>query len=263
MNKTIGNTKNNPAKTANQANNPESFLKENEVLDSLELDNRFIIQHKEKYKFTSDAVLLANFAKIKNNSVVADLCSGSGIVGILCALKNKPRKVFMVEMQPYLAEMSNRSVLINQLTNIEVINKKIQDLTEIECGSCDVVTVNPPYKKAGNGEQNLAPEIALARHEIALKLTDVIKCASQILKFGGKLYMVHDANRVAEIIEELALFGLKAKKLLFTQSHLNTKANLVLIEASKGGKHGVEVLPVLITNNTDGTYNHDLLKYII
>ena len=250
------------AKQTNQINNNETFLKENEVLDSLELDNRFIIQHKEKYKFTSDAVLLANFAKIKNNSVVVDLCSGSGIVGILLAIKNKPKKVYLVEIQEYLAEMSQRSAQLNQLNNIEVINKKIQDLTEIECGSCDFVTVNPPYKKAGNGNKNLSEEVALARHEISLNLTDVVKCASHILKFGGKLYMVHDANRVAEIIEELAKFNLRAKKLLFTQSHINTKANLVLIEASKGGKHGVEVLPVLITNNSDGTYNHDLLKYI-
>ncbi len=243
-------------------NELNKFLKENEVLDSLELDNRYIIQHTQKYKFTSDAVLLANFAKIKNNSIVTDLCSGSGIVGILCALKNKPKKVYMVEMQPYLAEMSQRSVNLNQLKNIEVINKKIQELTEIEAGSCDVVTVNPPYKKAGNGQKNLTTEVALARHEVALNLTDVVKCASKLLKFGGKLFMVHDANRVVEIVCELAKHGLETKQLLFTQSHVNTKANLVLIQATKGGKHGVEVLPVLITNNPDGTYNHNLLKYI-
>lgn len=239
-----------------------NLLKDDEVLDSLEFDNRYIIQHSKKYKFTSDAVLLANFAKIKNGSVVADICSGSGIVGILCALKNKPKKVYLVEMQQYMAEMSQRSVQLNGIENIQVINKKIQDLTEIETGSCDVVTVNPPYKKAGNGEKNLAKEVAIARHEVELTLTDVAKCAAKLLKFGGKLYMVHDANRVVEIISELSKFGLETKQLLFTQSHVHTKANLVLIQATKGGKHGVEVMPVLITNNTDGTYNHDLLKYI-
>ena len=240
----------------------QDFLKEGEVLDSLELDNHYIIQHTEKYRFTSDAVLLANFAKIRNNSIVADLCSGSGIVGILCALKNKPKKVYLVEMQKYMAEMSQRSVNLNNLNNVEIINKKIQDLTEIETGSCDVVTVNPPYKKSGNGEKNLTKEVAIARHEVELTLYDVVQCASKLLKFGGKLYMVHDANRVVEIIEALAKFDLEAKQLLFTQSHLNTKANIVLIQATKGGKHGVEVLPVLITNNSDGTYNHELLKYI-
>ena len=105
-----------------------NLLKENERLDDLQLDNLELIQRKDGYKFSTDSVLLANFAKIRNNSIVADLCSGSGIVGILCALKNNLKKLYLVEMQPYMADMSQRSVDLNKIENVEVINKKIQDL---------------------------------------------------------------------------------------------------------------------------------------
>ena len=242
--------------------NSEISLKEGEVLDSLEIDEYKIIQNNNKYKFTSDAVLLANFAKIKHSDIVVDLCSGSGIIGILCAIKYKPSKVYMVEIQQQMAEMSKRTVALNELQNIEVINKPIQNITEISNESCDVITVNPPYKKIENGKQNQNEEVSISRHEVSCTLKDVVECAKRLLKFGGKLFMVHEANRIGEIIFELEKNNLRVKKLMFTQSQIDSKANLVLIQATKGGKFGTDVMPILVTNNDDGTYNHELLKYI-
>ena len=44
----------------NNFSNFETFLKEGERLDDLQLDGAFIISHKDKYCFTSDSVMLAN-----------------------------------------------------------------------------------------------------------------------------------------------------------------------------------------------------------
>ena len=63
------------------------MLKNNERLDDLQINNKFVIQNKDEYCFTSDAVQLANFAKVKPNDKVVDLCSGSGVVGILIQTK--------------------------------------------------------------------------------------------------------------------------------------------------------------------------------
>ena len=70
-----------------------NLLKENERLDDLELDNLMIIQDRNGYKFSTDSVLLANFAKAKPSDVCVDLCSGGGVVAILFSYKNKPRGV--------------------------------------------------------------------------------------------------------------------------------------------------------------------------
>ena len=67
-------------------------LLSNEVLDDLELDNLMIIQDRNGYKFSTDSVLLSNFAKAKPESVCVDLCSGSGVVAILFSYKNKIKK---------------------------------------------------------------------------------------------------------------------------------------------------------------------------
>ena len=55
---------------------------ENETLEDLLIDGLKIIQDKTLYRFSSDSVLLSKFASFKKNDVVADFCSGSGIVGI-------------------------------------------------------------------------------------------------------------------------------------------------------------------------------------
>ena len=59
------------------------MIKPNERLDDLQFNNLFIIQNKDGYCFTSDAVALANFVRGGVKDTMVDLCSGSGIIGIL------------------------------------------------------------------------------------------------------------------------------------------------------------------------------------
>ena len=61
-----------------------SILMPNERIDELELNNLKIIQKIDGFCFGIDSVLLSDFArKIKNNSKVLDLGTGTGILGIL------------------------------------------------------------------------------------------------------------------------------------------------------------------------------------
>ncbi|MDP4177836.1 MAG: SAM-dependent methyltransferase, partial [Bacillota bacterium] len=54
-----------------------NFINGDETLDDLQIGNIYVIQKKNAFRFGVDAVLLANYAKIKNDSVVVDLCSGT------------------------------------------------------------------------------------------------------------------------------------------------------------------------------------------
>lgn len=65
---------------------------ENLRLDDLQYKGLKIYQNKDLYCFTSDAVTLANFAKIKKGDKVCDFCSGSGIIAILLSAKMSPAR---------------------------------------------------------------------------------------------------------------------------------------------------------------------------
>ena len=85
-------------------------------LEDLGVSNIKIYQKDGLYKFTSDSILLAKFSKVKKGDVVADFCSGSGIVGLhLYALNpDKISSLTLVELQTPLFELSKKSIEINE-----------------------------------------------------------------------------------------------------------------------------------------------------
>ena len=91
-------------------------------------EDKKIIQNTELYRFTSDSILLSKFARAKSGDVVADFCSGSGVVGFhfLC-LNPKISSLTLFEMQSSLADMSRRSAELNGFA-CEVVNCRLQDI---------------------------------------------------------------------------------------------------------------------------------------
>lgn len=220
--------------------NKKNLLHDGERLDDLQYKNLFIIQHPKKYCFTSDAVMLANFVKGGSKDKMVDLCSGSGVIGILASQKQNIKSTVLVELQEYLADMSNRSIEYNQLQDkIIVVNRKLQGVSkEIGEGKFSIVVCNPPYKLSGS-ILNENSEIAICRHEIAVTLEDIIKETSKLLKYGGKFYTVNKEERLVDIACLCRKYGMEVKKIEIIPSEKG--ANVVMVEALKGGKSGVKI----------------------
>lgn len=235
-------------------------LLEGEHLDDLELDNLKIIQKDSGYKFSTDSVLLANFAKAKQDDICVDLCSGSGVVAMLFLWKNKIKKTYAVEIQPRLADMAMRSVSFNNLNErLQILNIDLKETPNvIGYESADVVTVNPPYNT--NESHSETEEIAIATHEIKTNLQEIVSVSSKILKYGGKLFMVHRADRLVDIVDNMRKCNLEPKRLQIVYPKKTKEPNLVLIEAKKGANPGLKILSPLILNNEDGTETEELKK---
>jgi len=227
-----------------------------ERLDDLQLDGLKIFQDPLSYCFTSDSVLLANFAKAKRTDCVVDLCSGSGIVGILVAHKTKCKKVVCVEIQEKLALLSQKTInYINKTSQISVLNDTVQSVPNyIENGSVNVVVCNPPYKRIDASMPNKNNEIAIARHELFVNLKEIICVSEKLLKFGGKFYVCNDASRLAELVNLLKEKKLEPKRMFFTYPSLTKNASIVFVEAIKGGKEGVVIMPPIVSNDSSGEY---------
>lgn len=128
--------------------NKDIKLLDDESIDDLQLDNLYLIQKKQGFRFGVDAVLLSNFANVKNKHRVVDLCTGTGIIPFLLYGKYKPKEVIGIEIQEDMVEMANRSSKYNELDNtIKFINADLKELKLLKTlGTFDVLTVNPPYK---------------------------------------------------------------------------------------------------------------------
>lgn len=241
----------------------EIKLRENERIDDLELKNLKIIQNKNGFCFGMDSVLLSDFAKeIKKGSKIADLGTGTGILPILLCAKTQNTKVVGFEIQKEMAEMANRSVLLNDLqTRIEIICEDIKNLSKkYEKGSFNVIVTNPPYKKQGTGKINENDNKLISRHEITANLEDFILATSYLLKDQGSFYMVHRPERLADILVTLRNYKLEPKILRMVYPNQEKKPNLVLIKAVKNAKPFLKVEKPLFVYKKDGEYTEEILK---
>ncbi|HJD09370.1 tRNA1(Val) (adenine(37)-N6)-methyltransferase [Ligilactobacillus aviarius] len=234
-------------------------LYENERVDSLLAENLQIIQSADVFSFSLDAVLLADFVKSvsRPDRKAVDLCAGNGAVGLFISKKFAGR-IDQVEIQSRLADMNQRSLELNGLTDrIKVYNRDLKDaFSFLEKDSYDVVTCNPPYfKTLPQSKKNPNQYLALARHEIAVTLEDTVKVTSGLLKTGGKAYYVHRPDRLIEILDTMQAHRLAPKRIKLIYPKQGRDANMVLIEAIKDGKSdGLKFLPPVITYTDQNEY---------
>ena len=238
-------------------------LKENERIDDLEYKNLKIIQNKKGFCFGIDSVLISDFAKdVKNNSVGADLGTGTGIIGILLCAKTKIKKIYGIEVQSDVADMAKRSIRMNGLEDkFEILNLNIKNINEnIKKESLDFIVTNPPYKKIETGKVNENEYKYISRHECSANLEDFIKTSKYLLKDKGTLYMVHRPERLVDLMELMRKYKIEPKKIRFVYSSLNKEACLVLIKAVKNAKQFLRVEQPLIIYNNKGEYTDEIYK---
>ncbi|HOO11676.1 MAG TPA: 50S ribosomal protein L11 methyltransferase, partial [Bacillota bacterium] len=93
----------------------EEYLRDGERIDDLGIAGLRIIQNPNKFCFGIDAVMLANFATVKKGDTVVDFGTGTGIIPIILAGKTEALKIIGIEIQGDMAEMAQRSIVMNGL----------------------------------------------------------------------------------------------------------------------------------------------------
>lgn len=237
-------------------------LREDEKIEDLQCKGLRIIQNKKWFCFGMDAVLLTNYCDIKNNSKIADLGTGTGIIPILLSGKRDYSKAYAIEIQEEVAEMARRSVELNNLQDkIEILNIDLKEtLDYLEPNSFDAVISNPPYKLTNSGIVNPTDKKAISRHEIKCTLEDVISTAAALLKQYGRFYMVHRPDRLADIMYLLRKYKLEPKQIRFVHSRAAAKPNMILIRASKNGNPELKFDPPLYIYDDKGDYTDDVYE---
>ncbi|MBQ9485652.1 MAG: methyltransferase [Clostridia bacterium] len=211
------------------------------------LDNGItVFQDDELYTFTSDPILLSRFAKVGKNETVADFCAGVGVVGFnLYALNGeKISSLTFFEMQKPLFDLCQENIVANGLENkFSAVNCKVQDLPKEFYGKFSLIVCNPPYMPKGTFGAERS-DIDFCRRETALSLEELVSAVAKGLKFGGKVCMVHRADRLADLIFFMRFAGIEPKRILPVAAR-GKEPYLVLTEGVKGGKSGLKLLSTL------------------
>lgn len=192
-----------------------------------------LIQKKNGLTFGTDALLLSAFIRRMTKAIAVDFGSGSGIISLLCAKRNKFKHIYAVELQSEFYDIIIRNVDSNGVSDIITpVNSDVRDLNIL----CDVVFTNPPYMKTGHGKRNEHDCKYIARHEVHGDINDFCKSASKILKQGGVFYIVYRPDRMIDLLCTLRENNLEPKRIINVYNDIHHESCLILVEAKKGGK---------------------------
>lgn len=242
--------------------NISDFIEEDETLDDLQLNGINIIQKKDAFRFGVDAVLLANFAKVKKNCRVIDLCTGTGIIPFIIAGKTEAKSIVGIEVQRDFVDMAKRSVKINNLEDrVDFICEDLKNISSLkQLEKADVVTVNPPYKIMNAGIKNPKDKMAIARHEVLCTLEDVIIASRRLLTDNGRLYMIHRPERLADILCLMRKHKIEPKRIRMIHPNTSKAPNIVLVEGQRDGGAFLKFDEPLYVYNENGEYSEEINK---
>ncbi|WRS30182.1 peptide chain release factor N(5)-glutamine methyltransferase [Actinomycetaceae bacterium MB13-C1-2] len=164
---------------------------------------------------TEMLVDLAKEEVATNRPRIADLCAGSGAIGLALAVELPSSKVWLVERSPEAMSYLKRNVKSIEVGDdrvITVLADALDALPELD-GTLDLVVSNPPY--VGLADRPTQPE-ALADPEMALYgggedglviPRGIIGRAFELLKRDGTLVMEHGERQGHSLCEHALSVG--------------------------------------------------------
>lgn len=188
------------------------------------------------YRFTRDSLALADFVDISAAESLLDLGTGVGVVPLRLWQRSSFHFAVGVELQKDLADLATHNVTQNGLGGrIKILHKDILSLESADFGSLgkgdlcrgfEVISANPPFYPLGGGRLNPNRQKAIARHEVHLKLPQLVTVCHRWLKLRGRLYLIHAVQRETEVRSHLERQGSEVTRRVLLHSR-------VLFEAAR------------------------------
>jgi tRNA1Val (adenine37-N6)-methyltransferase len=234
-----------------------------ETLDLLCEEKLKLVQKKEGYRFSIDAILLANFVILKKNERLLDIGTGCGIIPVYMTKKGCGNEMVGVEIQGRLFETALKNKELNHCDNVRFLMGDIGSLAGgLKRRPFHVVLSNPPYTKAKTGRKSPGDSRRIARYESSLDLDMLLSSSSALLFKKGRLYVIYPSKRLGEVIDSARANRLEPKRLRFIHPRKNEPSNLFLAEFIKEGGVGATIEPPLYIYE-NGYYTEEVAGYYL
>ena len=190
-----------------------------------------VIQEKAAMKIGTDTMLLGAWTDVSGARHILDVGTGTGILSLMLAQRSDAQ-ITAIEIEKNAAEEAAENVRNSPWPNqVAVENISFQEFAERSTRKYDRIISNPPF--FGNNLKSASKNLAMARHNDLLSLSDLAEGAEKLLSENGKLslvFPVESALKFTELAVKKNLFPIRQTEV----SHKNTcKTNRFLLEFSR------------------------------
>ncbi len=219
-----------------------------------------LIQDDIHFRLGTDSILLAAFARYKNNMRICDLGCGSGALMILAAGYAPSASIDGIDILPSAVELARKNISLNGLdTRLTAAVGDIRDVRGLlPANSYDLVISNPPY--FSSGPVSPSAQLASARSGDGCTPEALCSAAALLLKSGGRLAVVYRCQRLPELFEQMKRFKLEPKRLRFVSYDHRKAPKVFLAEATLDARPGLEVMSPLFIRDPDGNTSDEVRK---
>lgn len=221
-----------------------------------------IIQNSDMFNFSLDSILLPNFVTLSTNlTSVLDIGCGNAPIPMILSTKTRAH-ITGIEIQKESVDLAIKSIEKNHLENqISIIHGDVRTYP-LPLETFEVIVCNPPFFKVSvHSRLNDQDAKTIARHEVKLTLSDVLKVARKCLKNQGVVAMVHRPERLVDILVEMRKQNIEPKRIQFVYPRIGMESHILLVEGKKNGKPGIKILPPLYVHEKDGEYTDMVKEY--
>ncbi|MBU0724804.1 MAG: methyltransferase [Alphaproteobacteria bacterium] len=211
-------------------------------------------QPAQGYRAAIDPVLLAAAVPARPGERVVEAGCGAGAAA-LCLLARLPEiSVLGLEIQPEMAALARLNAGLNDVADrFQILDGDVAaPLPEPQ--KADHVMMNPPFLPPGRGTAPPGVAKAVAHIEGEADLPAWVGFAARQLKHRGSVTIIHRADRLADTLAALALQGLGSVVVLPLWPGEGKPAKRVIVQARKGGRAPLVLLPGLILHRPDGGF---------
>lgn len=225
-----------------------------------------LLQPRVGFHAAVDTVLLAAAALPYATGRILDVGCGVGSVGLCITLKNKDIILNSIDIQSDYIELARRNAALNDVAaRCTFVAGDIMQDTEIPDNTFDLAVTNPPFQAMGRHLVSPVSSKALANGELScdIDLTKWCKYLHKKLKQGGRMVMIHRADRLDEILQALTArrwFG--SLTVLPIHPRAGADAKRVIITARKERYSPLVMKPGWVMHMPDGSYTPETARVL-
>lgn len=185
-------------------------------------------------KVGTDGVLLGAWADVDDVDDILDIGTGTGVIAMMMAQRNKEAKIDAVEIDEASAIQAQQNFQSSPFKNrLQAYPHSIQSFAEICEKKYDIIISNPPFFQVDNSKEASDARRQMGRQTSYLSFEDLIRVVDSLLSYHGSFQLILPASEGKKFVSLATSVPLYIRRMTMVKSIAHKPVERLLLEFSR------------------------------